>query len=202
VEGRASRADPARRERLSRRRRRGRPRAPRLCARGTPRPARRPGRDRRLGLALLHPHRRTRRGGRYATAVALGFSSFENVLYLPHLAWPARLARAAATPLAHSVFAALWGLGWARGRFESRTALGRFLWPASTLVAAAIVHAAYDLAILAYGALALSGVLVFAVWAWLVLRAKALVADAGPAANPARETVTVRPPVARRGPPS
>ena len=91
------------------------------------------------------------------------------------LALGARLARAVATPLSHSVFAALWGLGWAHGRFEARTAVGRFLWPALSLVAAAVCHAAYDLAILGYGATFISGVLVFALWAWLVLRAKALV---------------------------
>ncbi len=111
----------------------------------------------------------------YATAVALGFSCVENVLYLPAIAWPARLARAAATPLSHSVFAALWGLGWAHGRFESRTAPGRFLWPALGFVAACVCHAAYDLAILAYDATLLSGVLVFSLWAWLVLRARSLV---------------------------
>ena len=115
----------------------------------------------------------------YATAVALGFASFENVLYLPHVAWPVRLARAAATPLAHSVFAAIWGLGWARGKFESGTRLGRFLWPLRTLIAAAIVHAAYDLAILACGAALVAGVLVFSIWAWIVMRAKRLVPDLG-----------------------
>ena len=111
----------------------------------------------------------------YATAVALGFSCVENVLYLPRISGFARLARAAATPLSHSVFAALWGLGWAHGRFEARTARGRFLWPALGFLAAAVCHAAYDLAILGYDATLTSGVLVFALWAWLVLRARALV---------------------------
>ncbi len=116
----------------------------------------------------------------YATAVALGFASFENVLYLPHVEWPARLARAISTPLAHSVFAAIWGLGWARGKFESKSRLARIAWPGLTLLAAAIVHAAYDLAILAHGATLVAGVLVFSIWGWLVLRAKVLVADDGP----------------------
>ena len=128
----------------------------------------------------------------YATAVALGFSSFENLLYLPHIAWGARLARAAATPLAHAVFAAMWGLAWAHGRFEVRTPRGRASWTAAGLLGAATLHAAYDLAIFAYDATFLSGALVFAVWGWLVLRARSLVGDAepgapsGPASEPPR----------------
>ena len=66
---------------------------------------------------------------------------------------------------------------------------------------AACVHAAYDLAILAHGATLVCGALVFALWGFVVVRAKRLVADTLPVAcsNPPRASPAMATPsIARR----
>jgi RsiW-degrading membrane proteinase PrsW (M82 family) len=110
----------------------------------------------------------------YATAVALGFAAVENVLYLPDLGWGERLARAFSTPLplSHAVFAALWGFGYAHARSAARTPMARRLWPALSWAAAALLHGLYDVVVLAHDRPRFAGALVFALWIFVVFRAR------------------------------
>jgi RsiW-degrading membrane proteinase PrsW (M82 family) len=111
----------------------------------------------------------------YAGAVAIGFASIENVLYLPHLTLVEQIARAVASPLTHSLFAAVWGWGVSRAFFTARTRRARFLWQAGTLAAAMALHGAYDFFLLAYNATLLAGALALALWLLMIGRARVLV---------------------------
>jgi len=52
----------------------------------------------------------------YASAVALGFASYENYLYMGFLEGPTLIARAVASPLTHAMFASIWGYTCGRAR--------------------------------------------------------------------------------------
>jgi RsiW-degrading membrane proteinase PrsW (M82 family) len=99
----------------------------------------------------------------YASVIALGYASYENLLYLPYLDGPERWGRAFASPLVHTMFASIWGYTVANARMR-----GRPIWrPALVgLAIAAAVHGVYDFIatdpILAPFAAAAIG----AVWFW------------------------------------
>lgn len=113
----------------------------------------------------------------YATAVALGFASVENVLYLPLLPWGERLARSFATPLSHAVFSALWGMGYAHAKFSMTSRGGKTAVVLVSLALAMLAHGLYDFVELAYDATLVAGLLVFSLWWILVLRARWIVAS-------------------------
>jgi RsiW-degrading membrane proteinase PrsW (M82 family) len=108
----------------------------------------------------------------YAGAVAIGFASVENVVYLPYLHWPEQLARALASPLTHSLFSALWGFGTARAFFESRTRTSRLLWQALPLVLAMVVHGLYDYVLLAHDATFVASAVALVLWIILIVYAR------------------------------
>jgi RsiW-degrading membrane proteinase PrsW (M82 family) len=77
----------------------------------------------------------------YASAVALGFASYENLLYLPYLEGANLYGRAIASPLTHTIFASIWGYTCARARIAGRP----IIWPAlGGLLIAAALHGIYD----------------------------------------------------------
>ncbi len=45
----------------------------------------------------------------YSSIVALGFAAYENFIYLPYISGTELIGRAIASPLTHTVFAAIWG---------------------------------------------------------------------------------------------
>jgi hypothetical protein len=80
----------------------------------------------------------------YAAAAALGFASLENVLYVidfshgGEIQWGMLAARSLMALPGHVIFAATWGYGLGRRKFNAN-------WPVwATLVAAAALHGAYD----------------------------------------------------------
>ncbi len=100
----------------------------------------------------------------YAAAIGIGFATLENLLYWPHLGWTERLARAAASPLTHALFAVVWGLPSGRALVVTRGRAARWLLQALPLTAAMLLHGLYDGFLLAAGApIAASGV-VLALW--------------------------------------
>lgn len=119
----------------------------------------------------------------YATAVALGFASVENLFYFPHVGWGWRLLRVVSTPLAHAVFSSVWGFGVGWARFRVRNRPGRAAWILGTLLLAALVHGLYDHLVLAYHATPVAAGVVLLLWVALVLRARGIVAELGPGAT-------------------
>lgn len=111
----------------------------------------------------------------YAATLALGFSCVESLLYLPHLPWEGRVARALSTPLSHAVFASAFGFGVGHARFVATTRRSKVAWSLATLALAAVAHGVYDALILAHDATLAAAVVVFVLWGLLVLRARAVV---------------------------
>lgn len=108
----------------------------------------------------------------YAGAVAIGFAAFENVLYLPYLEWPGQLARAMASPLTHSLFATIWGLGLSLSRYRARSAAGCAAWQLLSLAAAMALHGLYDFVILAWNATYVAGAIVLVLWVAMIFFAR------------------------------
>jgi protease PrsW len=111
----------------------------------------------------------------YAAAVALGFAAIENMLFLRAVPWTTGLVRALVSPLTHSLFAAVWGFGTSHALLATRTPASRFLWQALPLVAAMVLHGAYDVAVLLDGAAPLAAVLVTLLWAFVIWNARRVV---------------------------
>jgi RsiW-degrading membrane proteinase PrsW (M82 family) len=111
----------------------------------------------------------------YAGAVAIGFASVENVLYMNHLTWWEQLARSAASPLTHSLFAALWGFAVSRAFFFARSRRARILWQAGGLAAAMVLHGLYDFFLFAYNAGYLASLLALILWLFLIQHGRRLV---------------------------
>ena len=113
----------------------------------------------------------------YAATVAIGFASLENALYATQMNWPTQIARAATTPLTHSVFSALWGFGSGYALLVEKRPLRRALWLALPLVAASIAHGAYDAAVVTLGRPSLASLLVLAIWAFVIAHARRVVKE-------------------------
>ncbi len=101
----------------------------------------------------------------YATACALGFASYENVHYLPGLAGFALYGRAIASPLSHSIFAAIWG-----HRVGVAYIRGTRLWPAifKGVGLAALLHGLFDFFTLSPLLRIFSALLVLVLWLWRI----------------------------------
>ncbi len=107
----------------------------------------------------------------YAAAASLGFASLENALYA--LEWGAELLvwRALLAVPMHLVAGAVWGLGLAYVRLVRGGARGRLVAGAAVL-AAVVVHGAYDILVDAGGRLSAAALLAAVAAAlWLPLRA-------------------------------
>ncbi|MGD8376009.1 MAG: PrsW family intramembrane metalloprotease [Acidobacteriota bacterium] len=101
----------------------------------------------------------------YASCIALGFATYENLLYLPLLDGFALWGRAVASPLTHTVFASIWG-------FTVASALlrGRRLLPAALqgLFLAALLHGLYDYFTLDPRLRLGAALLILVIWIWRI----------------------------------
>lgn len=82
----------------------------------------------------------------YASAAALGFATAENLLYMGRMGWQVIFLRAGLTPLAHVLFALLWGLalGQVTAAHPPRAGSGRLL---TGLLLAVLAHGLYNFAL-------------------------------------------------------
>lgn len=110
----------------------------------------------------------------YASAVALGFAAVENLLYIRDQDWRAGAARALASPLSHSLFSAVWGLGAARAHFNNYGPRKRFAMESGSLVCAMAAHGLYDYSLFALDSPAASGAVVLVLWILVLARVKRL----------------------------
>lgn len=104
----------------------------------------------------------------WAALSGVGFAAAESALLFENgeLGWRDALARAAAAPVTHALFAAPWGLG--LGAYIVRRTYGPVVWGGAVSV---LAHALYDL-VLARREIPnfLSVSIVLALWIWLILR--------------------------------
>ncbi|HEY9843479.1 MAG TPA: PrsW family glutamic-type intramembrane protease [Candidatus Obscuribacterales bacterium] len=77
----------------------------------------------------------------YASAVALGFASAENLLYMFQMGWDIILLRGFLTTLAHVLFACMWGMALGKARFLPHGHRAVIL---RGLLLAVVAHALYD----------------------------------------------------------
>lgn len=101
----------------------------------------------------------------YASAIALGFASYENFVYMSFMEGVELWARAVASPLTHAMFASIWGYACARARLR-RTSFA--LAAALGLAVAALAHGLYDFLLLAAPAWVrpLPALIVLTIWIW------------------------------------
>jgi RsiW-degrading membrane proteinase PrsW (M82 family) len=77
----------------------------------------------------------------YASMIALGFASFENVHYLAYLEGFELFGRAFASPLSHTIFSSLWGYTVGKARIQGKSLLLPSL---IGLAISALVHGIFD----------------------------------------------------------
>lgn len=101
----------------------------------------------------------------YASFIALGFATLENVQYLQFLEGPEAIARGFAGPLVHIMFASIWAhyVGLLRLSRRDRPVLAL-----GYLALAALLHGSYDFLVIAMplSALPVAATLILAVWLW------------------------------------
>ena len=101
----------------------------------------------------------------YASCIALGFATFENIHVLPELAGWEQWGRAISSPLVHSVFSSLFGFTWARAITRGAPPLRAGL---AGLALAALAHGAYDYLVMTPLLATASAVAVGALWLWRI----------------------------------
>lgn len=104
----------------------------------------------------------------YASFIALGFATVENIQYLQYITGIEAWARGFAGPVIHIVFASVWGYYIGRACL-CREFLGRTIFAALALTA--MVHGIYDFVVIALPAPALpiAAVLIVGIWMWRLL---------------------------------
>ncbi|MDX1406250.1 MAG: PrsW family intramembrane metalloprotease [Woeseiaceae bacterium] len=101
----------------------------------------------------------------YASFIALGFATLENLEYVQFLSGVEAVARGFAGPVVHIVFASIWGYyigtAWLCRRALLRTVLG-------ALAVTAMLHGVYDFLVIAMPApvLPVAALLILAIWIW------------------------------------
>lgn len=101
----------------------------------------------------------------YASFVALGFATYENLYYLPHLQGAELFARAITSPLVHVMFASIWGYTCSRAQMRNRPLLPAAF---SGLALAAAAHGIYDFAAIGLSAWVhiVPPVIILSIWIW------------------------------------
>ena len=101
----------------------------------------------------------------YASFIALGFATVENIQYLQYVTGPEAWARGFASPVVHIVFASIWGYYIGRACLCGE-ALGRTI--VAALAFTAFLHGIYDFVVIALPtpALPVAAFLIVSIWLW------------------------------------
>jgi len=101
----------------------------------------------------------------YASAIALGFASFENIEYLQYMEGWELLGRAFASPLTHCVFSSIWGYSLAVSRFK-HSSLFKAVWQG--LLLSAICHGLFNFLTTSAAWRLAASILILLVWIWVI----------------------------------
>jgi RsiW-degrading membrane proteinase PrsW (M82 family) len=101
----------------------------------------------------------------YASAVALGFASFENFQYMRFLEGADLAARAVASPLTHAMFASVWGFAYGRARMRGGSIVRACV---LGVALAALLHGLYDFLALSVSVWLrpAAALLILTIWIW------------------------------------
>lgn len=132
-----------------------------------------------LVLVLMHGRDFDERidGMIYASCIALGFATFENIFYLPELGGLERWGRAVASPLTHTMFSSVWGYAVSSAKLDGRSVL-----PAAAvgLGLSAVLHGVYDFFTVVPYLRPAAALLILGIWVWRMRTIRRLHAESLP----------------------
>ena len=102
----------------------------------------------------------------YASVIALGFATFENIYYIPSLQGWHLLGRALASPLVHTVFSSIWGYWIARALLLRKSLV---LFTLAGFSVSALSHGLFDFLTLNHSLRLLSAALILVIWIWRIV---------------------------------
>jgi len=101
----------------------------------------------------------------YASMIALGFASYENIHYLAYMDGPELLGRAFASPLTHTIFSSIWGYTAGSARLAGKP----LIWPSLTGIGlAALSHGVFNFLTISPGFRIGSSLLILLIWIWRI----------------------------------
>jgi RsiW-degrading membrane proteinase PrsW (M82 family) len=101
----------------------------------------------------------------YASVLALGFASLENLHHLLYLRGFELFGRALATPLTHTVFASIWGYMVGRARLAQKSLFGAAL---IGLLISSLGHGIFDFLTLSVSLRLAAAGLILVIWCWRI----------------------------------
>lgn len=101
----------------------------------------------------------------YASVIALGFATFENLHYLTYLDGFALFGRAIASPLTHTIYSSIWGYIIGVAHLEGKS---RMKAAAIGLLLASLLHGLFDFLTTSPTLRLLSAFLILGVWVWRI----------------------------------
>lgn len=101
----------------------------------------------------------------YASTIALGFASFENLWYLRYMEGLELLGRAFASPLTHTIFSSIWGYTCGMARILDKSLLKASL---VGLFIASLIHGLFDFFTTSPVLRVVSAVLILVIWIWRI----------------------------------
>ncbi len=101
----------------------------------------------------------------YASTIALGFASFENIYYLAYLEGFELFGRAFASPLTHTIFSSIWGYTVGKARIQKRPLFKASL---TGILIAAFAHGVFDFFTLSPILRIAGSLLILAIWIWRI----------------------------------
>lgn len=116
----------------------------------------------------------------YASVIALGFASYENLHYLPLLDGFALFGRAIASPLTHTIFASIWGysagMAYLKYKSEKSGQACRRTWMTSIigLIIASWFHGIFNYLTTSAALRILSTAVILGIWVWQLRRIEKL----------------------------
>jgi len=102
----------------------------------------------------------------YASAIALGFASYENLTYLSYLEGFELFGRAVASPLTHTIFASLWGYTVGIAKIMKKSILIASI---KGLVLAIFLHGLFDFLTTSVSLRIFSALLILIIWTWRIM---------------------------------
>ena len=101
----------------------------------------------------------------YASTIALGFASFENLGYLVYLEGFELFGRAFASPLTHTIFSSIWGYTIGTARIYKKSIFKASL---VGILIAAFFHGMFDFLNTSSALRIISSVLILIIWIWRI----------------------------------
>jgi RsiW-degrading membrane proteinase PrsW (M82 family) len=101
----------------------------------------------------------------YASVIALGFASYENIFHLVYLDGFELFGRAIASPLTHTIFSSIWGFTVARAKFSGKSML---LASIIGIIIASLCHGFFDYFTTSPYLRMLAAFTILAIWIWRI----------------------------------